>query len=133
MNKTAATLIAGAVLLTCEIGDASEGLVIPMVKTVGSYRTLVYDNRSLVGLDHSHTEGPEDVINVTSSIAASGSQQFEVYAVVTEGTMFSAVVSAKSLPTEKPTSEDEANKRAAALQKNEGENSNIQYAVRPIG
>ena len=105
-----------------------------MAKTVGSYQTLVYDNRSLFSLDHSHTEGPEEVINVTSSISASGSQLFEVYAVVTEGTNFSAVVSAKSVPTEKfYTCEDEANKRAAELQRKEGEDSNIQYAVRPVG
>jgi hypothetical protein len=134
MNKKATTLVASAVLLGCEIGHASEGLEIPTARYARAYQALIYDNRSLFGLDHSHTEGPEEVINVTSSLSASGSQVFEVYAVVTEGTNFSAVVSAKGLAAEKfYTSEEEANKRAAELQREEGEDSNIQYAVRPVG
>lgn len=135
MNKTATTLVASAMLLVCEIGDASDGLVAPMMaKTVSSYPNLVYDNRSLFSLDHSHIEGPEELISVTSSISASGSQLFEVYAIVTEGTRFSGLVSTKALPTEKfYTSEEEAKNRAAQLQRIEGEDSNIQYVARPVG
>ena len=100
---------------------------------VYSGHTFLYDSR-FAGLEHSHLEGPEeDMINTTSSISASGGQVFEVYAVVTEGTFFSAVVSMKALPTEKfYTSEEEARRRAEELQRQEATDS-IQYCVRPLG
>jgi hypothetical protein len=73
-----------------------------------------------VGLDDSHTEGPEETINVTNLITATGGQLFEVYAIHSEGPLFNAIVSAKTLPTERLfTSEKEAQKRAQELQANE--------------
>jgi hypothetical protein len=135
MSRATTSLVACAFLLGGEIAHAivEEGGRRAPMRAVYSGHTFLYDSR-FAGLEHSHLEGPEeDMINTTSSISASGGQVFEVYAVVTEGTLFSAVVSMKALPTEKfYTSEEEARRRAEELQRQEATDS-IQYCVRPLG
>jgi hypothetical protein len=135
VNKAATSLVACALIVGGEIAHAIEGGEYSnSVIVVSGGHTFPYDNRyTAAGLEHSHLEGPEeDMLNTTSSISASGGQAFEVYAVVTEGTLFSAVVSAKTLPSEKIyRSEEEATGRAEELQQQEV-TDNIQYCVRPL-
>ena len=131
MNKAVTSLAACTLLFVGEIAHAIEtdDYHNSTLVAAGSYSP--YDNR-FVGLDHSHVEGPEPFMSTASSISVSGAQVFEIYAVVTEGTLFSAVVSMKALPSEKIyKSEEEAALRAKELQQQEV-NDGIQYCVRAL-
>jgi hypothetical protein len=117
MNRKITTPVVGAALLSCEV---AHGLNL-------DYRMTVPDS------PHNHSEVPEMSIILTNSISASGSQLFEIYAIVSEGSSFNAVVSAKMLPMETfYTSEAEAETRARELQQQDTTDS-IRYSVRPIG
>jgi len=132
MNRAVTSLAACTLLLGGEIAHAIEAgdYHNSTLVAAGSY-SFPYDNR-FTGLDHSHVVGPEPFMSTASSISASGAQVFEIYAVVTEGTLFSAVVSMKALPGEKIyKSEEEATLRAKELQQQEV-NDSIQYCVRPL-
>src|SRR5580698_10189482 len=134
MDKKAITL-AAAMLLRCELGHAAEIFEYPSAREVRLHEPFVFDNRSALSPDHSHTEGPEELVICTNQIAASGNQLFEVYAIVSEGPLFGATISAKTLAGEKLyTSEEQATIRAAELQRAEAEGglSDVQFAVRPF-
>jgi hypothetical protein len=130
MRKTSAGLAACVLIVNVDVTHATARFTHASPSGMAAYQPLACETRPF-GLDHSHSGEPEELLVRSNSIAASGAELFEIYAIHTEGSRFLAVVSAKMVPTENLfTTEREAEERANELQRNETMD-NVQYAVRP--